>query len=51
MIPITHTTIVVGVVGEFWDEGVFCEKLFAEDSDLMGETVEGLWNKIIKWKK
>ena len=43
--------MVVDVVTEFAREGVLSELLYAGDLALMSETIEGLSNTFIKWKK
>ena len=43
-------TVVVDVVTEFASEGVINELPYADDLVLMSETIEGLRNKILKWK-
>ena len=32
-------------------EGMLSELLYADDLFLMSETIKGLWNKFLKWKK
>ena len=41
----------VEVVTEFAREGALCELLHANDLVLISETIEGLRNKLIKWKE
>ena len=41
----------VDVVTEFTRDGVLNELLYADDSVLMSETMEGLMNKFLKWKE
>ena len=41
--------MLVGVATELSREGVLSEMLYADDLVLMGETIEGLWNKFRKW--
>ena len=40
--------MVVDVVTEFAREGMLSELLYADDSVLMSETIEGLRNKFLK---
>ena len=42
---------VIYVVREFARDGALSELLYADDLVLMSETIEGLWNKFIKWKE
>ena len=46
-----HFTEVVDVVTEFAREGALSELLYADDLVLMSETIDGLRNKLIKWKE
>ena len=41
----------VNVVTEIAREGVIGELLYADDLVLMSETIEGLWDKYLKWKE
>ena len=43
--------VMVDVVTEFTREGALSELLYVDDLVLMSETIEGLRNKIIKWKE
>ena len=43
--------VVVDVVTEFVTEGALSELLYADDSVLMSETMEGLRNKFFKWNE
>ena len=43
--------MVIDVVTEFATEGGLSELLYADDLVLMSETIEGLWNKFLKWKE
>ena len=43
--------VFVDVVTEFAREGALSELLYADDSVLMGETIECLRNNFIKWKE
>ena len=43
--------MVVDVVIEFVRECALSELLYADDLVLMSETIEGLWNKFLKWKE
>ena len=43
--------VVVDVVTEFAREGALSELLYADVLVLMSETIEGLWNKFLKWKE
>ena len=43
--------VMVDVVTEFAREGVLSVLLYADDLVLMSETIEGLWNKLLKWKE
>ena len=43
--------VVVVVVTESARECVLSELLYADDLVLMSETIEGLWNKFLKWKE
>ena len=42
---------VVDVVTEFARECVLSELLYTDDLVLMSETIEGLWDNLIKWKE
>ena len=43
--------VVVDVVTEFARDGALSELLYADDLVQMSETIEGLRNKFLKWKK
>ena len=43
--------VVVDVVTEFAREGALSELLHADDLVLMSETIEGLWDKLLRWKE
>ena len=43
--------VVVDVVTEFARVGALSELLYADDIDLMSETLEGLRNKFLMWKE
>ena len=43
--------MVVDVFTEFTKEGALSELLSADDLVLMSETIEGQWNKFLKWKQ
>ena len=43
--------VVVDVVTEFASERALSELLYAEDIVMMSETIEGLRNKLLKWKE
>ena len=43
--------LVVVVVSEFTREGVLSELLYADDLVHMSETIEGLRDKFLEWKK
>ena len=43
--------MVVEIVTEFAREGALGELLYADDLDLMSETIEGHRNKFLKWKE
>ena len=43
--------VVVDVVTEFARECALSELLYANDLVPMSETIEGLWNKFLKWKE
>ena len=45
------SAIVVDVVTKLAKDGVLSEVLYAGDSVLMSETIEGIKNKFIKWKE
>ena len=45
------SAVVVDVVTEFARQVVLSELLYADDLVLMSETIEGLRNKLIKWKE
>ena len=40
----------VDILTEFPREGALRVLLYADDLDLMSETIEGLGNKFLKWK-
>ena len=42
--------LVVDVVTEFAREGALIELLYTDDLVLMSETIEGFWDKLLKWK-
>ena len=46
-----HFTVVLDAVSELTCEGVVSELLYADDLVLMSESVEGCWNKFMKWKE
>ena len=41
--------VVVDIVLEFVTECALSEILYAADFVLMGDTIEGLWDKFLKW--
>ena len=43
--------MVVNFVTELSREGALCELLYADDIAMMSETMEGLRNKLLKWKE
>ena len=43
--------VVVDVVTELAREGVLSELLYVDDLVLMRETIDGLRNKVVKWKE
>ena len=43
--------VVVDVVAEFSRWSAISELLYADDLILMNETIEGIWNKFLKWKE
>ena len=44
-------TMAIYVVPEFAREGVLSELQYADDLVLINEKIEGLWDKLLKWKE
>ena len=43
--------VVIDAVTEFAREGALSELLYADDLDVMSETIKGLRNKFLKWNE
>ena len=46
-----HFAVLVDVATEIAKVNALCELLYADDLDLMSETIEGLMNKLLKWNE
>ena len=44
-------SVLVVVASEFARDDALSEMLYADDLDLMNETIEGLKNKFLEWKE